>query len=92
MGAYRLASWFQPGAYYSTYFPDVHDREGREHRQHDVAVTFRFDINEHWLVKLEGHYMEGTAGLLNPLRLSTQDISTAEKYWGAFFAKTTAQF
>ena len=29
--------------------------------QHDVAATLRFDINSHWLVKLEGHYMTGTA-------------------------------
>jgi hypothetical protein len=92
MVTYRLTSWFEPGAYYSMYFPNVHDRRGRENRQHDVAVTFRFDVNEHWLVKLEGHYMDGTAGLLNPLRLSTQDITTADKYWGAFFVKTTAHF
>jgi hypothetical protein len=92
MVTYRLTSWFQPGAYYSLYFPDVHDRGGREDRQYDVAATFRFDINEHWLVKLEGHYMAGTAGLLNPLRIGTTDISTADKYWGAFFLKTTAYF
>lgn len=92
MATYRLTSWFEPGAYYSMYFPNVHDRGGREDRQHDVAVTFRFDVNEHWLVKLEGHYMDGTAGLLNPLRLSAQDITKADKYWGAFFVKTTAHF
>jgi hypothetical protein len=92
MVTYRVASWFQPGAYYAAYFPNVHDREGRENRQHDVAASFRFDVNDHWLLKLEGHYMAGTAGLLNPLRVNPPDISGAHRYWGAFFAKTTAHF
>jgi hypothetical protein len=37
MATYRVTPWFQPGAYYSALFPDVHQREGRENRQHDVA-------------------------------------------------------
>lgn len=92
MATYQVAPWFHPGAYYSLYFPDVHDRVGRQNRQHDAAVTFRFDVNEHWLFKLEGHYMVGTAGLLNPLRINAPDISAEDKYWGAFFLKTTAHF
>lgn len=92
MATYRVARWFQPGAYYAVYFPDVRNREGRENRQHDVAATFRFDVNDHWLLKLEGHYMAGTAGLLNPLRVNPPDVSSADRYWGAFFAKTTAHF
>lgn len=92
MASYRVTPWLQPGAYYSVFFPDVHDREGREHRQHDIAATLRFDVNSHWLFKLEGHYMAGTAGLLNPLRIGATDISKADRYWAAFFLKTTAHF
>ena len=92
MASYRVAPWFQPGAYYSVLFPDIHHREGRENRQYDVAGTLRFDINTHWLVKLEGHYMAGTAGLLNSLRINPPDITTADRYWAAFFVKTTAHF
>ena len=92
MATYRMNSWFQPGAYYSVLFPDVEQRKGREKRQYDVAATLRFDVNNYWLVKLEGHYMAGTAGLLNPLRINPPDISKAAKYWGAFFIKTTARF
>jgi hypothetical protein len=92
MASYRLTPWLQPGAYYSVLYPDVRHREGRENRQHDVAGTLRFDINPYWLVKLEGHYMAGTAGLLNPLRINPPDISTADKYWAAFFVKTSAHF
>jgi hypothetical protein len=92
MASYRANSWLQPGAYYSVEFPDVHHRHGRENRQFDVAATLRFDINSYWLVKLEGHYMAGTAGLLNPLSINPPDISKADRYWGAFFVKTTAHF
>lgn len=92
MASYRITPWFQPGAYYSALYPNVENREGRENRQHDVAATLRFDINPHWLVKLEAHYMAGTAGLLNPLRINPPDITAAERYWAAFFLKTTAHF
>jgi hypothetical protein len=91
MVTYRAAPWFQPGAYYSVLFPDVHHREGRSNRQHDVALTLRFDIGDHWLVKLEGHYMAGTAGLANPLRVGPLP-SNADRYWGAFLVKTTGYF
>lgn len=92
MASYRVKPWLQPGAYYSVLFPDVHHRSGRENRQFDVAATLRFDINAHWLAKLEGHYMAGTAGLLNPLRVGEADISVADRYWAAFFLKTSAHF
>ena len=92
MATYRLMPWLQPGAYYSLLFPNIDNREGRENQQHEVALTLRFDINPHWLVKLEGHYMVGTAGLVNPLRINPVDISTADKHWAALFAKTTAYF
>jgi hypothetical protein len=92
MASYRVTPWLQPGAYYSVFFPDVDHRAGRENRQHDLAGTLRFDINPYWLLKLEGHYMAGTAGLLNPLRVGATDISEAKRYWAAFFLKTTAHF
>jgi hypothetical protein len=92
MASYRLTPWLQPGAYYSVFFPNVDNRKGRENRQHDVAATLRFDINAHWLAKLEGHYMAGTAGLLNPMRIGPSDVSEADRYWAAFFLKTTAHF
>ena len=92
MASYRVTPWFQPGAYYSIFFPDVGNREDRENIQHDVAGTLRFDINPHWLVKLEGHYMAGTAGLTNPLSINAPSIADEDPYWAAFFVKTTAHF
>lgn len=91
MGTYRVTPWLQNGVYYALQYPNVHDREGRENRQHDLAMTMRFDINNHWLVKFEGHYMEGTAGLASPLRFGPQ-ITDAARSWGVFLVKTTAYF
>jgi hypothetical protein len=92
MASYQLTDWVSPGAHYSVLYPDTEQRSGRENRQHDVAVSFRFDINAHWLAKLEGHFMSGTAGLLNPLRINPPDVTQANQYWGAVFLKTTAHF
>jgi hypothetical protein len=92
MASFRVTPWLQPGAYYSLFFPDVDKREGRAQIQNDLAATLRFDVSANWLIKLEGHYMVGTAGLLDPIRFSAMDTSTAAERWGAFFLKTTAYF
>ena len=91
MASYRVAPWFVPGIYYSLLFRDVANRSGRENYQHDVAVTLRYDLNQHWLVKLEAHYMHGTAALSSELN---DAIPRAEltRDWGLFLAKTTAYF
>jgi hypothetical protein len=91
MASYRMASWFQPGVYYSLLFPDVEKRTGRENVQHDAALTLRYDINSHWLFKLEGHYMEGTAALSPTLNDNTP-LSELSRSWGVFLVKTTAHF
>lgn len=88
----RVTPWLTPGAYYAVYYPTVSNRVGPENRQHDVALTLRFDLNQFWLVKLEGHYFNGTAGLLDPLRLGVFDLSSADTHWGALFVKTTVTF
>jgi hypothetical protein len=54
-------------------------------------LTLRFDINAHWLIKLEGHYMDGAAGLSNPLTVSPT-IADVEDRWTVFLVKTTAYF
>jgi hypothetical protein len=61
MASYQVARWFTPGVYYAATYPDVDDRRGRDAYQHDVAVSLRYDVHPQWLVKLEGHYMRGTA-------------------------------
>jgi hypothetical protein len=91
MVTYRAAPWLQPGVYYSLLFPTISDRSGRENMQHDLATTVRFDLNSHWLVKLEGHYMSGTAGLASSLN-DNAPLGALERNWGVFLVKTTAYF
>ena len=63
----------------------------RPHRayQRDLAVSLRFDVNEHWLFKLEGHYLDGTADLNST---DQPDIANRAARWGLFLAKTTLSF
>jgi hypothetical protein len=92
MVSYRMTPWLQPAAYYALYFPDVTNREGGSaFKQHDVALTLRFDVTEHWIVKLEGHYMEGTAGLVSPLSVTPAPSNPANR-WGVLLLKMTGYF
>jgi hypothetical protein len=99
MLARRLTSWFEAGGYYSVHFVDAADRTGSKdpvrfavpHRayQRDLALSLRFDINDNWLFKLEGHYLVGTA------ELDATDLAatgTLARTWALFLAKTTLSF
>jgi hypothetical protein len=91
----RLSRYFEAGAYYSVLNADVSDRGGQDKAkfpesfdawQRDAAASFRFDVNDHWLWKLEAHFIDGAADL---------DITTnphPERYWGMFLFKTTVTF
>ncbi|HTM46270.1 MAG TPA: hypothetical protein VL137_15020, partial [Polyangiaceae bacterium] len=91
MGSYRVNSVFTPGVYYSVLFPKSGTWDQRSDYQHDVALTTRFDINEYWLLKLEGHFMHGTAGL-NSAENSNTPLTSLTRDWGLFMVKTTAYF
>lgn len=95
MANYRLSSRFEVGTYYSAHHVDAGDRQGREpmryaQRHHawqrDVTATLRFDVNRHWVWKLEGHFIDGTAQLARDLDPEN------ERYWGMFLVKTTVTF
>lgn len=91
MASYRVATWFTPGAYYSVYYPDIDKRDGREAVQRDVALSLRYDLNANWLLKVEGHWMDGTAALDPGLNGGTA-LNKLAKDWGLFLVKTTAYF
>ncbi len=67
--SHRFTDWFELGAYYSDYNTDDDDRDGgdlekiglpkEERYLKEVCLATRFDINEYWIVKLEGHMMDG---------------------------------
>jgi predicted porin len=91
LASYRVTSWFTPGAYYSVLKPSLGQRAGRDAYQRDFALTLRYDLNANWLLKLEGHYMFGTAALNSDLN-GGAPIDTLAKRWGVFLVKTTAYF
>ncbi len=108
---YRFTYWFELGGYYSEYYPDTDDKEGKkriaikkldneECRGYlkDTCMTLRFDINENWVLKLEGHMMRGAASLLgadNPTPTDKYPLDGSERYepnWFLGAAKVTYSF
>lgn len=94
MAGYQATPRFAGSLYYSVGFADVDDRRGHDPKyvesfqawSRDLAATLRFDVNDHWLWKLEGHFVDGAGGLdstMNP---------TPERYWGLFLLRTTVTF
>jgi len=90
--AYRFTPWLQCGIYYSVHYPDSDDKDGDElvengepaynAWQKEAVLTARFDITEQWLVKFEGHAINGTADIpefANPDGLSEDSFLFAIK-------------
>ncbi len=92
MASYRVNEWFTPGVYYSAHFDNIDQRHRRGGFQHDVAFTARYDLNAHWMLKLEGHVIHGTAALDNRALNDGAERDTLAPTWGLFLAKTTAYF
>ena len=92
LAGYRWRPWFQTTLYYSLMYPtEVAHRSGQANQQHDAAVSVRFDITSHWLVKLEAHYLRGTAGLDSSLN-NNVPLAILTNEWGLLAAKMTAYF
>ena len=91
MITHRFARWLEVAGYYSVEHKDANDRRGRDPKwmrafhawQRDASLTLRFDVNDHWLWKIEGHFIDGTAQLTHP---------DPERYWGLFLVRTTVTF
>ncbi len=99
MASYRFTDWFTLGAYYSVVYPDKDDRDGDDkvaagepdHSawQKDLALSFRFDINEYMILKLEGHAVDGTGIVLRQDNIDN-NFSESDWYYGA--AKVSFSF
>lgn len=96
MASYLFTERFEAGTYYSVLYSDANDRDGKILESEgrikemawlkDFAVFVRFDINPNWIVKLEGHYIDGVAEILDT---ASDDLSDT----GFLFAvKTTFSF
>jgi len=96
---YRVSDRWSFETVYSVYFPDKDDKDGTgrqeldlpDHNgwQRDLGLSARFDVNRHWLIKVEFHAMDGTAMVL-PSDL--EDLTAADRYWRMLAAKTTFHF
>jgi hypothetical protein len=93
MATHRVSPRLELGGYYSVNHVDADDRAGRNAMrfpnrirawQRDLTATLRFDINDHWLWKLEGHFIDGAASL--------PDNPNPVRYWGLVLLRSTVTF
>jgi len=86
----RLGDKFQVGAYYG-------DNQQRRNfsssnpadYQHDTAISFRYDLNDHVLFKIEAHSFNGTYETFNTVRITNPNPKTNNT---VFAVKTTVSF
>jgi hypothetical protein len=99
--ARRIAPWLELGAYYS-YSLDSEELIGPNPfahlgaqpptpKQGDLAFSARFDINEHLIFKVEGHYMDGSGKIFDTVK-HPQPIAGRDDSWFLFGAKVTYSF
>jgi hypothetical protein len=82
--SYRFTDLFTLGTYYGELFVDKDNKDLKSGRK-DLALTARFDINDYWVFKLEGHLMRGLAQVQTPPQDASMD-------WFLFAAKVTFSF
>jgi hypothetical protein len=98
--SYRFSKWFQAGAYYSVFYRNRDDRDGTKTPykptfsafQKDACLTFRFDLNDHWIFKLEGHLMDGTGLCLTSDNVNENGVLQLDRKWYLLAAKMTFSF
>jgi hypothetical protein len=58
--SYRLSEKLEVGSYHSRFVYDNKlEASLRDNHIYDTAMTARVDLNQHWHVKVEGHFMDG---------------------------------
>ena len=78
----------------TSYTPDITDNPQQLAPRHDawqkdLALALRFDVNDYWLIKLEGHFIDGTARVY---KSNNPERETLERFWTMFGVKTTLTF
>lgn len=99
--AYRFNKWFEAGSYYTEYYTDKRYRTaaaykahnppgtpGSDAEQRDLAVALRFDPMPWWIIKVEGHMIQGTANLNNNRANPVRD----DRWWPMLALKTSFTF
>lgn len=95
--SYRFSKLLEMGSYYAVFYNDVHDKDGEEAVakgeddfsawQKDFCVCTRIDLTEKWIFKVELHWIDGTAHLLNQ-----DNPGDYEQYWNLLVVKTSFTF
>jgi hypothetical protein len=96
----RFSDWFEAGIYYSLHYKDPNDRDGTKTPydpffrafQKDTCLALRFDLNDHWIVKLEGHLMDGTGLCFALDNLNDNGVPGYDRKWFLLAAKMTFNF
>jgi hypothetical protein len=74
-GSYRFNRWFEAGSYYGEFYQDKNNKTGQGLKypfkswSKEWDLSARFDINEHFTIKAEGHWFDGVgtfSSRLNP--------------------------
>ena len=97
MATYRLNDLVEVGSTYGQFYPNRDDKEGKEvvaqggqdfeAWRENITLSCRFDVGENWLLKLEGHRMDGV-GLMS----ARENPQGFERNWYLFLAKVSAHF
>lgn len=99
--SYRFTHWLETAVFYSELssnedgnnrdlFVDVLGSPDHHSWQKDFGLSFRFDVNNHWLIKLEGHLIDGNA--LVSIIDNNNNPQALEKYWHMIGVKMTFHF
>jgi hypothetical protein len=97
--ARRITHWLELGTYYS-YSRDTQRVIGTSPfaepgqpplKQGDFALSARFDINDHLIFKVEGHYMDGAGKIFDTIG-HPQPFAGRDDSWFLFAAKVTYSF
>lgn len=86
--AYRFNKWFEAGTYYTEYYVSPNTGADSDASQKDVALSLRFDPKDWWVLKLEGHFIRGTALLQD----NEANPNRNNDGWFMLAAKTTFSF
>lgn len=99
--SYQITDYVVIGIYQSVVYGDRNDRDGKKwadkyqafgfepHTAYskDSCLSLRFDLNPNWIVKVEGHYFDGTA---TAFFIDNQDENgniDLKNYWHLFAVK-----
>jgi len=96
--AYGLTDWLELGVAYSEYYNNEFDKDGELLHGNsgnpkytawlkDWTLSTRFDFAENWVVKLEGHIMDGA-----DILLIADNPDGIEEHWFLFGGKVTYNF